>query len=159
MTTSLHRASLAPSGFTLVELMVTVLVASILLTIAVSSYTRQTREARRTDAKTALLDLAQREERYFSTNAAYSSTPSDLGYSGSWPINVGSNYYQVTACVAATTSITVACTDAGKGANYLLTATPINTQTKDTQCATYTLDNTGSQAVSGSASSTPSSCW
>ncbi len=41
----------------------------------------QIRESRRTEAKTALLDLAGREERFFSTNGStYSSATADLGY-------------------------------------------------------------------------------
>jgi type IV pilus assembly protein PilE len=55
------------AGFTLIELMTTILVGSILLAIAIPSYNAQTQKSRRTEAKTALLDLASREERYNST--------------------------------------------------------------------------------------------
>ena len=55
-------------GFTLVELMVVIVIASILMAIAVPSYKNSIRKSRRTDAKTALLDLAGREERFNSTN-------------------------------------------------------------------------------------------
>jgi type IV pilus assembly protein PilE len=144
------------AGFTLIELMTAVLVASILLAIAIPSYRTQTQKSRRTEAKTALLDLASREERYNSTNSTYSSAPSNLGYTGSWPIKVGSGYYQITACVAADTTCT---TDAGTGVAFLLTAAPVGTQTADSQCLSFTLDSTGLQKVTGSASGTPSSCW
>jgi len=129
---------------TLIELMTVVLIAAILAAVAVPSYTSQMRKSRRTEAKTALLDLAAREERYYSTNTTYSSTPSDLGYSGTFPINVGSNYYQINVTAASATGFTA-------------TATPINSQTSDTVCATYTLYNTGVQAVSGTGSN--ATCW
>jgi type IV pilus assembly protein PilE len=48
-------------GFTLVELMVVIVIASILMAIAIPSYKTSIRKSRRTDAKTALLDLAGRE--------------------------------------------------------------------------------------------------
>ena len=60
------------TGFTLVELMVTLVVAAILATIAIPAYQNQIRESRRTEAKTALLDLAGREE---TLTAHRTSTP------------------------------------------------------------------------------------
>src|ERR1700760_1838661 len=85
----------AASGFTLIELMIVVAVVAILGTVAISGYINSVRKSRRTEARTALLDLASREERFMSTNSAYSNTPSDLGYSGALPLTVGSGYYQI----------------------------------------------------------------
>jgi type IV pilus assembly protein PilE len=144
------------SGFTLIELMVAVVIAAILASIAIPSYTASIRKSRRTEARTALLDLASREERFNSTNTAYTSAPANLGYSGAFPITVGSGYYQISvnACTA------LPCTaDAGTGAAFLLTAKPVVPQDKDTVCGSFTLDNTGSQQVTGTASATPSTCW
>jgi type IV pilus assembly protein PilE len=73
----------ASSGFTLIELMVTVGIVTILATIAVTSYTSQVQKSRRTEAKSALLDLAGREERLFSTTNVYSSDEAYLGYATS----------------------------------------------------------------------------
>ena len=145
-------------GFTLVELLTAMVIVAILMAVAIPSYRAQTQKSRRTEAKTALLDLASREERFNSTNSAYSSTPSDLGYPGAWPIKVGSGYYQITACVAANTTC---ATDTGKGQAFLLTAQPVTggPQASDSQCLSFTLDNTGLQKVTGTASGTPSNCW
>lgn len=140
------------AGFTLIELMVTIVVATILITIAVPSYTSQIRKSRRTDAKTALLDLAGREERYMSTHSSYTSDPSQLGYGTgtTFPVNVGSNYYQLNVCVNAALPCNA---NAGTGAAYLLTATAINTQAKDTQCLNLYVDSTGNQTA------TSANCW
>ena len=48
--------------------MVVVAIATILFAIAIPSYVTYIRESRRTEAKTAVLDLAGREERYLSTS-------------------------------------------------------------------------------------------
>jgi type IV pilus assembly protein PilE len=70
------------AGFTLIELMTVLVIGTILATIAIPAYRGQIQKSRRTEARTALLDLAAREERYLSTNNTYSSLPGDLGYAG-----------------------------------------------------------------------------
>jgi type IV pilus assembly protein PilE len=138
-------------GFTLVELMTTVLVISILAAIAVPSYTNSVRKSRRTEARTALLDAASREERFFATNNFYSVAAVDLGYTA-LPTNVGSNYY----------SLTVVCKTKDKSGNcsgYTLTASAILTQLKDVACATLTLDNTGLQDATGTDPTPGTTCW
>lgn len=131
------------SGFTLVELMIVVAIVTILAMIAIPSYTSQMRKSRRTEARTALLDLAAREERFFSTNSAYTNTPASLGYVA-LPQNVGNNYYQIDVPAASATAFTA-------------TATPINDQVNDTSCGTFSIDNTGTQSVTGAAGI--ATCW
>jgi type IV pilus assembly protein PilE len=138
------------SGFTLIELMTVVVVVALLLSIAVTSYQSSTRKSRRTEAKTALLDLAGREERLYSTTNQYSSTPSALGYTvspDSFPLTVGSGYYQIAISNVA----------AGPPPTFRLTATPLTAdQSKDSACTAFILDQTGNQTATGSNSS---SCW
>jgi type IV pilus assembly protein PilE len=141
------------SGFSLIELMVTVVIISVLVGIAVPSYIDKVRKSRRTEAKTALLDLAGREERFYNTNNTYSSTPSDLGYgavAAAFPMSVGNGYYTVNV---AFTPYVVG--PPAVAPTYTITATPIGNQTKDTACANFTLTSTGLQT------STPNvtDCW
>jgi type IV pilus assembly protein PilE len=150
----------AARGFTLVELMVVVVIATILLSIAVPSYISQVRQSRRTEAKTAVLDLASREERYFSTNGAiYSVTPTDLGYTGAgFPAPVGSdNYYTISVCSPA-----AACdpnVNPPPPPSYYITATPVagSTQAGDTQCQSFSVDSTGQQFSTGTLPG--QQCW
>ena len=138
----------ASSGFTLIEIMITVLIVAVLAAVATAGYRSQVQKSRRTDARNALLDLAGREEKLFSTANAYSQTPSDLGYGAvgiSFPITVGSGYYTVSATVP------------NPPVSYVITATAIGTQANDTQCATLSVDQTGSQTSTGGATS--STCW
>lgn len=144
-------------GFTLVELVIVMVVAAILAAIAIPMYLHQIRESRRTDARSALLDLAGREERYFATNNAYTTSSVDLGYTTSatgsvWPQTVGSGYYQVSQ---------PSLNPAGlPNPSYSITATPLGTQAKDTTCASFTVTSTGQQtAVDSSSADQSSTCW
>jgi type IV pilus assembly protein PilE len=146
-------------GFSLIELMVTVALIAMLATIAVSSYSSQVRKSRRTEAKSAVLDLAGREERLFSTTNAYSSLEAYLGYAAAGSTTVmtnmpfGNNYY----------TLTVVVPDPGQAAltptTYLITATPVagTSQAGDAACGSFSLNQLGVQTVSGT--STAATCW
>jgi type IV pilus assembly protein PilE len=146
------RHGVNSAGFSLIELMVTVVIVAILAAIAIPSYNAQILKSRRTDAKAALLDLAGREERYFSTNnGTYTAAAASLGYTGTFPVNIGSNYYQVN--VPATTVVAGTTTTL---ASFIITATPINSQASDAGCTSFTIDSTGKQSATGSDSA---NCW
>jgi type IV pilus assembly protein PilE len=155
------------AGFTLIELMVVVLVAAILVGIAVPGYQSQIRHSRRTDAKTAVLDAASREEKYLTLGNTYTTTAASLGYS-SLPIQVGSLYYTLNVCVSAT-AITVATPCTGvtgtTGTYFVVSAIPVTgkSQASDSTCLYYAVDNTGAQfsasTTAGTGTSTASTCW
>jgi type IV pilus assembly protein PilE len=137
-------------GFTLVELMIVVVIGSILLGIAVPSYMSSIRKTRRSEAKTAILELAGREERYLSTNpAGYSTTPSDVGYVN-FTTPVGNGYYTVAVCVTASGAASACAPSTLVGPSYLITATPVagTSQASDTQCTSFSVDSGGGQRSS-----------
>jgi type IV pilus assembly protein PilE len=151
-------------GMTLIELMIVVVIASILVSLAVPSYTSYIRQSRRVEAKTALLDLAGREERYFSTSvtgANYSQTPGDLGYTA-LPSVVGSGYYTVSVC-AVGPGMAGACPPSNQTApGYAITAVPVagSSQAADNQCQSFSVDNTGQQWAFNSAGvNNTKYCW
>ena len=142
-------------GFTLIELMITVTIAAVLMSIAFPLYLHQIRESRRTDARSALLDLASREERYYSMQNAYTSSATALGYTG-WPQTIGSGYYQISQ----PSNINAATATAP--ATFTLTATPLagKGQDKDTDCQSFTVTQTGQETSTNSASGDSSAtCW
>jgi type IV pilus assembly protein PilE len=139
-------------GYTLIELVVTMAIVAILASIANAAYTSQVQKSRRTDARSALLDLAGREEKLFTLANAYSAAPSDLGYgAGPWPITVGSGYYQVTVSVPDTV------TQGGAPGTYLITANAIGMQANDTTCTSLSVNQLGAQTSTGTG--TAATCW
>jgi type IV pilus assembly protein PilE len=144
------------TGFSLIELMVTLVVAAILLTIAIPAYQTQIRESRRTEAKTSLLDLAGREETLYSTLNLYSLKPSDLGYVGNnFPVQVGSNYYSINVQVPNPNA-------AIPPPSFLITATPVGgtSQALDAPCQFFSVDQLGNQvALDAGGANNAKTCW
>ncbi|WP_046167172.1 type IV pilin protein [Chromobacterium vaccinii] len=140
-----------PEGFSLLELVITLAVLALLVSIALPSYRNFMMQSNRTAAKTALQDLASRQESYFSTNNNYASQLATLGYASGTvyvPGN-GNNLYALS--IANTTAST-----------FALNAAPQGSQAQDS-CQTYQLDNLGNQSniVNGSNGTTlsVSGCW
>ncbi len=147
-------------GFTLIELIVAMVIAAILAAIAIPAYSSFVRKGRRTDAKSALLDLASLEERYFTTANTYSSAASALGYgSAAWPITVGSGFYQIAQPQVTGATAPTSTAPAGAPASYSITATAIGDQANDTDCATFTVDSAGDRTASTAGNAVASSCW
>jgi type IV pilus assembly protein PilE len=140
------------AGFTLIEMMIVIAIATILITIAVPAYLAQIRESHRTSARTALLDLAQREERFMSTNNSYTNDPTMLGYPAGQPIALPTNDYNLTICLD---TVLPCAANAATGTTFNLTATAINAQAKDAQCLTLSVNNQGNQTQTG----TSTTCW
>lgn len=134
------------AGFTMLELMITVVIAGIIAAIAYPMYTNYSRKAHRSAAMTALLGIASREERYYSTNNVYATNLTTLGYSAA-TINApstGTAYYQVSFSSASSTQFT-------------LQAVPVGGQVQDTQCGTFTLNSLNQKNASGTDGG--ASCW
>jgi type IV pilus assembly protein PilE len=144
-------------GFTLLELMITVTIAAILTLMAVSSYQTSITTSRRTDAKTALNDIAGREQRYFSVSNSYTANPELLGYSSTsttfgTTFSVGSGYYYLSVATPIAATATTP-------AYFIATATATGTQaTKDVACETFTIDSTGTYGSTGTGTANPP-CW
>jgi type IV pilus assembly protein PilE len=172
METLMQRSTKHPAsgGFTLIELMVVVVIITILVSIAVPMYSAQVRQSRRTDARTAVLDLAGREERFLATNpSGYTNSAASLGYSafGSGT-PIGQNYYYLNAPCIAAVGGTLACTPSypaapgPTGPSFYVTAQPVATgsQAKDTQCAVFGVDSTGRQFAQNSGGTDNTAyCW
>jgi type IV pilus assembly protein PilE len=84
-------------GVTLMELMVVVVVIGILATLAYPNYRQFVARAKRTEAKSALLQIASMQERFYLQNNTYTTDMTNLGFanaanqpsdSGTYVINV-----------------------------------------------------------------------
>jgi len=123
------------TGFTLMELMITLVVMSILVGIAYPSYTEQVRKGRRADAQGAMLERVQDLERWNTNNSTYAT------YTLAQDPRI-SAYYTLSATLAATT--------------FTITATPVSTSDQAIdRCGTMSITNAGVKTVSTSATT----CW
>ncbi len=155
--TTRTRAERGNAGFTLVELVVAMVIVATLAAIAIPSYSSYVLKSHRTEAKSALLDLASLEERYFSTANTYSQNPTDLGYNYGVGVSfpVGSGYYNITniSVLPATPPATTATY------SITATATAVGNQTNDTACVTFTISSTGQQTATGADPNASVDCW
>lgn len=133
----------ASSGFTLIELMVTIAIISILAGIAYPAYLKQVERANRSDVRVALSDVAQRMQRCFTLFSKYDTDDGDCEVVDELKTADGvesiEGFYSVRIAAAAD------LTDA----TYLLTATAITGEKQETdeECVTYTLNQAGVRAA------------
>jgi type IV pilus assembly protein PilE len=149
-------------GFTLVEVMIVVTIIAVLASIAIPTYTKQVQKSRRVDARTAVTDLAGREERFLSTSGSYATTWAQLGFAVAGNTTtatpVGSGYYQLSAAPVAGVAAT------NTPPSYTVSATVIagTSQVKDVACQYFSIDSTGKQfssATNAGGADTSTICW
>lgn len=132
-------------GFTLLELIIAMVIASLLATMAISSYQGFMQKARRTDAKVALTTAAAQQERFYMRNNQYSGTITQVSSATS-----AEGYYSLSADNTACSGATGSC--------YSITATPVvgGAQESDTACSSFTITDTGLKTATGSLGN---ACW
>ena len=144
----------AARGFTLVELMVTVAIVSILLSIAVPSYSLYMKQSRRSEAESALMDIAQREQTYLLDQRAYAGSLAALG-NYALPADVQA-YFTPSFCQAAPPAACTALPASPLVFWVVLTPTAGTAQVGD---YTLAIDNTGAKVAVDSSGHTASNIW
>ena len=134
-------------GFSLVELMTVVAIPAILLAIVVPSYQSHVRKARRVDAKAMLLDIAGRQERYYSVQNAYTNSAIALNYPSAFPMSVP-NSSQANYTINVTSATPTA---------FIVQAVPTGDQASD-GCGTFIINQLGAQTTSGG-TIPANQCW
>ena len=132
-------------GFSLVEIIISVLLMSVVLGLSVPSYRNYTLKTERTDASNALLQLTVAQERYYLTHGTYAdnnrlqqATPDGLGFSD----GLSSQGYYDLSIEPHTEGLTV---------GYIATAT-VNTENRqrdDIECLSLSTDQDGRRSANG----------
>ena len=135
-------------GITLLELMTVVLVVGVLSVIALPSYRQYMMRAQRGDAKSALLQLATNQERFYLTNRTYGSVAQLIAANllGAGALSER-GAYRITIPIADATTYTAVATPVAGGAFDM---------TGDGQCLTFSMTAQGVRTATGS---TPLNCW
>lgn len=121
-------------GFTLIELLIAIVVAAILVSIAIPSYSGYVQRARRAEATSALLRAQAAQERFFVQFGQYATAlapapPAGLGLP--------------TVTEAGLYGLTLAITEGGAGFRITATAQAGTPQAADSRCASFTIDHNG----------------
>jgi type IV pilus assembly protein PilE len=137
-------------GFSLIELLVVMVVASILMMVAVPSYRQSVIKSRRADARVALNDVAQRLERCYTQFGAYDALDADgdpaCGIADGDEIASKEGFYLVTVTVA----------EVDGQMSYSLSAAPQEGQADDTDCENLEIDAIGNRSATGE---NTAHCW
>lgn len=140
-------------GFSLIELMVTLVIIGILVGIAYPGYREYITRARRSDGQAALLDLASRMERYYSEENTYQTAT--IGSGGTTDVKATNQSPEGWYAISIT---------AANASSFTIQAVPQNAQaTSDTLCQTLTLTSQGVKGITAGPSGTPTgtaaACW
>lgn len=120
-------------GFTLIELMITVMIVAILASFALPSYRQYVIRANRAAAKEAMMDIANRQQQFLLAHRSYAdkSTLEATGYT--LPSEVGRYYTWTMGSIEGL----------GSRPSFEITFTPIGSQASD---GAITLDSQGRKA-------------
>ena len=121
-------------GFTLVELMITVLVIGIVAALAYPAYTSYAVKARRSAAQNYMLDVASRQERFLLDQRSYATTLGASGLNAAIPDAV-SHGYQMSLDV----------NNAATPPSYTIVATPL-ASSQQAGDGVLTLDSLGNRS-------------
>lgn len=130
------------TGFTLIELMITVGIITILAAVAWPAYERQMTKNRRSDGIAALLKASKELQQCYSDVGGYIDKN---GTNCTHLSESAKKYYNITSVLTTDT--------------FTLTATPKGAQADDTECTTLTLDHLGQKGFTTSGNGTLNRCW
>jgi len=135
------------TGFTLIEMMVTVAIVAVLASIAYPSYRKQIQRSNRAEARVALMQIQVAQEKFFLQHNRYAdtsemspaptATPPGLGIAAITP----AGHYDIVLRRPTTTT-------------YEAEATPRGPQADDASCALFRVNQTGTRYPA-----TTSGCW
>ncbi len=139
-------------GFSLLELLTTLVIVALLAAIALPGYGAIVRRAQRNDARLALLGIAHDEELHYQSVDAYTdqlTQSRDRGGLGLAPHSFDGNY-----------RLAIELRAGGQGFRASARPTPQGRQSADHSCASFTIDEKGRRtATDAQGRDTTALCW
>ncbi|WP_308445857.1 type IV pilin protein [Chitiniphilus purpureus] len=149
-----NRLARSDTGFTLIELMITVAILGILAAIAVPSYQNYVLKSRRADAQTTMQRIAQAEEKWRANNPAYTNDFANLGLTATSATTLTSESQHYNLTIHAEDCSAALASASSKGTAYCIKAAAQGRQLKDSGCTSLTLT-----IKNGNTTPQPAACW
>lgn len=144
-------------GFTLVELMISLVIVAIISAIAYPSYRENVRRSNRAEVRALILENAQFMERFFTENNSYLQT---AGAAPTAPVLPNLVSPRGATGTRVNYNLAFSALPAQSATTYSIEAVPANAMAADA-CATYTYNQLGQKGTSGTlgAGMTTDTCW
>ena len=133
-------------GITLIELMIVIVIVAVLASIAVPSYRQYIVRTHRAEAKTALMQLAAAQEKFYLQNNRYAlddeltvAPPAGLGLLAT----TENGWY----------TLEIVVTDEDNPQDWTATASVAGSQSEDSHCASFSFNSAGAKTA------TNADCW
>jgi|GEM_PF-1684694 len=143
-------------GFTLVEVLTVITILAIIAAIAIPSYNTYILKAKRSSAKNILSTISSKMETYKFNNKAYPTALTQLNYPAN-PFYVNEDLEPSAVATGSIYKITLSGVSGITA--YTLTAEYQNTQIKDTNCKTFTINQLGTKTSTDSSNNSTDNCW
>jgi type IV pilus assembly protein PilE len=127
-------------GFSMVELMIVIAIVGILASVAVPMYREHVIDSRRSEARAAIEEIRNRQYEFFQNYKRY-GTLSEINQPNTTP----GGYYQLAVATSAL--------------RFSATATAINNQADDTECAVFSVTSVDTFVSYDLSSSQTFNCW
>jgi len=142
-------------GFTLIEMLITLVIAGLLFFVALPSWQYTLVKSYRAAGKGVLLDVLSRQEQYFINHKRHAGDLTALGLPPAYfigpqaqPVPAARAIYRIELQL-----------DPDSGSFIGVRAIPQNRQRRDRHCMTLAITRTGVRSVTGALSARPHRCW
>ena len=137
-------------GFTLMELIITMVIIGILTAIALPNYTAYVQRSNRSEARNRLLEAATWMERWRTERGLYGNTPAT-------PTVAPATFPFAQVPATGTAKYTIAAPTV-TATTYTITATAVGTMAGDA-CTTITINQAGQRTFTTGGGGTQEVCW